>query len=796
MDYNEFGERIKAKYPEYKDMDNLELSRRIVAKYPEYKEQVSFDLPNSDIKPNSKEYFLQKNRENLQKRKEWEQEHPIISRMQKDFSPLYRIQSKAMESIDKYGTDITPKELLTEGTKAISQGLIPAANIGTSVATGGIGGASKAFLPTILRGAGQGAIQGTVAETLDELGDNGLSTNVLKRGVEGATGGAVGGGVTAGGLRGLDITKQGIKKLIENPNFQDNVTKGLEFLTSVPQEYSDRALKAILNGEKFFDGKFNAKTAYRPIEELLGLAKSKLPSKNDFTNAYKNIGNKIRSKINNELKPESWYDEQYQNIGNEINKKLQMQIKPESYYDKQFNAIGQKAYNSINNLQKNAGETLNNVLSEMDNTPIDIVPLRNAVNNVINSFAKGGDINPALIRSGKEINLVQDILSKEKLKPVDIHNLKEILYDIADFDTTGGIKNNAAKGVADQLNNYLRRLSPKYAEANDIYSNIMNLHKQVGGINNNTIATKLRDYKSSGQLRSGADQALMNLDALLPFEDRFINNVENLQGERIVQDFLQNNIKQGTLNNISKFDKLPIQEQALLKQLAPDEIEQFKKISLQQGIETDMLKNMPESILNNVSKFENAPFAVQNQLEQFAPDEINLYKKILENQQNQDELLKIVGNRGYERNPRLLSNRTDIQFENAINDLQNRSGINFMEKLKDIRAREALEKIAPGQGGGSGGEQGFFNNVLRPTLAALPKTAIAALLGNTFGGPLGASGSLAMVSPKIMAKGTIKNLGNIYNAINKPIPDSIRRLLTPFAVRGSVPMLYGGISND
>lgn len=44
MDYNEFGERIKSKYPEYKDMDNLELSKRIVAKYPEYKEQVSFEV--------------------------------------------------------------------------------------------------------------------------------------------------------------------------------------------------------------------------------------------------------------------------------------------------------------------------------------------------------------------------------------------------------------------------------------------------------------------------------------------------------------------------------------------------------------------------------------------------------------------------------------------------------------------------------------------------------------------------------------------------------------------------------
>ena len=33
---SEFAARIKAKYPEYKDIDDLELSRKIVDKYPEY----------------------------------------------------------------------------------------------------------------------------------------------------------------------------------------------------------------------------------------------------------------------------------------------------------------------------------------------------------------------------------------------------------------------------------------------------------------------------------------------------------------------------------------------------------------------------------------------------------------------------------------------------------------------------------------------------------------------------------------------------------------------------------------
>lgn len=43
MDYNEFAQKVKTKYPEYNDMDNLELAQKIVAKYPEYAETVTFE---------------------------------------------------------------------------------------------------------------------------------------------------------------------------------------------------------------------------------------------------------------------------------------------------------------------------------------------------------------------------------------------------------------------------------------------------------------------------------------------------------------------------------------------------------------------------------------------------------------------------------------------------------------------------------------------------------------------------------------------------------------------------------
>ena len=42
MNYNEFSEKIKAKYPQYKDMDNKELAKRMVEKYPQYSD-ITFD---------------------------------------------------------------------------------------------------------------------------------------------------------------------------------------------------------------------------------------------------------------------------------------------------------------------------------------------------------------------------------------------------------------------------------------------------------------------------------------------------------------------------------------------------------------------------------------------------------------------------------------------------------------------------------------------------------------------------------------------------------------------------------
>jgi hypothetical protein len=63
MNYIEFSQSIKSKYPQYKDVDDLELANKMIAKYPEYSEQVTFDekittAPEEIVQPVTQEPTL------------------------------------------------------------------------------------------------------------------------------------------------------------------------------------------------------------------------------------------------------------------------------------------------------------------------------------------------------------------------------------------------------------------------------------------------------------------------------------------------------------------------------------------------------------------------------------------------------------------------------------------------------------------------------------------------------------------------------------------------------------------
>lgn len=610
MDYNEFAQRIKTKYPEYQDMDNLELSQKVVAKYPEYKDTVTFEQV-----PTEQNKGIDLTPGGLVKQVPRALATPFVAaNTGKTLGEAWEATGRALQQAEKehpiafnsvpFATDMHVYSQLPMLRAA--KGANMAAKVGTFAGNAAIQGG----IPGVLEGLKEG----------NTLGGAGIGTGI------------------AAGLQSIPIAGRAIQRGIENPTFQKGVSKTLEAFTSVPSDYTELALKNELTGNSIFKGKFDADIAYRPIERQLRDAKGMLPTSQSFAEEY--------------------------------------------------NTLGKKALEGMNAIKENAANKIADVLDNLNNKEVTSKGVQNAVNSVINKFGKGGVYNSARRNAPRVINLLDEVLPQEGLTLRDLHRLKNDLYDIG-YQAAGakeGTQAEVARGTAEQINNYLRGAVPGYAAPNDRYSLIMDVERGLDS--ENTIAKKIKNIGSEGNILSGLDQRLKDVDTLLPNENKFYKQA----------------------------------------------------------------------------------------------------KEIIQSEKEINDIKNAIGNQ-YERNPRLLANRTDERFENALNDLQTKTGIEFMPELNKIRAREALEKLAPGQGGGSGSAQGF-GNLLRTAIIGGTPTA-AAITGN----PASLLG-LAAISPKIAAKGTIRNLGKVYKAAGREIPESVRRLLTPLAIKGSVPMLYGRISND
>ena len=203
--------------------------------------------------------------------------------------------------------------------------------------------------------------------------------------------------VNVGAGKGLQALGKGGYALINSNAVKEGVPKVLEALTSTPAEYSKRALEKELAGNSILKGKFDAKTAYQPIEQKLRDAKNMLPTNEDFAGEYYNLG--------------------------------------------------KKAAEGFENIKSGAGQEISEMLGQLSDKPLDIQNLQNAIDSTVKGYARGGSINPAELRAGKELGQVNELLSDSNIKPIDLHNVKELLYDMANYDTAGGIKNDAIKGV-------------------------------------------------------------------------------------------------------------------------------------------------------------------------------------------------------------------------------------------------------------------------------------------------------------------------------------------------------------
>lgn len=192
---------------------------------PEYK-QMSLKEVFSATPEELNENMRALGRDRLQQRGQWEQNHPIISEVQKAFQPNYRADLIDMQNQAQYGLQVPLGQMIKSDFQKTGQNLVPSVNLATAIYTGSLGTA-KGLLPSVGKASLQGAIQGGVEDLTGGLADEGLSVNALKRGLQGTGAGATIGGLIPVGGKALGVAKNLLSKPIEaSTKFVGRIAKG------------------------------------------------------------------------------------------------------------------------------------------------------------------------------------------------------------------------------------------------------------------------------------------------------------------------------------------------------------------------------------------------------------------------------------------------------------------------------------------------------------------------------------------------------------------------------------------
>lgn len=671
------------------------------------------------------------------------------------------------------------------------------------------------------------AFQG--ANTLAKVGNTGL-TGLYQGGLfggleslknEGDLSG-FGIGALAGGTfgAGMPAIGTGFAKMAENPTFQKSLSKTLEALTSVPEKYTQRALKAELTGNSLFTGKFDPETAYIPIEKQLRRSIDMLPTKEDYAKSFSNIAQKAKTGMDKKLL------EKNVELNNVIRNMPQEASDISALRESIDTGLGKYQFGDINPALEEAGGVINKAKKQLGYQGSD--DIKTALNNYVNDYNVKSGLGGTLDKE-KE-NIAFDVLAQATGK--NKNWLKSQLK--AEMPKTSTQKRQEfVQNLLENTDDKIENIDPSWQEYFPEL-NWQNLQENVGG--GETVASNMFDKIMGRNFRKQAinptEQMILEADANYsnilsnlarnPNEqgyteaykalDTLTQNMDDytkqLYAERLMNDIdnIENivnpKVKPATLHGIKEelydranfgADNFGNYGNSGIKSVAADINQYLRNTNPEYGKINDELKLLnsvkydvggPQGLnantlagkLKNIGSEGNTLTNLDNRLKNIdtlVDNEYKFYneaKNLADTQRAQDEMLKLIGGRQYQRNPRLLGNINDEARNNALNDLQRMTGSNFMDNLEDIRAREALEKLFPGQGGGSGSAQGF-GNLLRTSIIGGVPTA-AAITHN----PVTLLGLLS-TSPKFAAQGTIRNLGAIYNNLDKIPPETVIKLL-------------------
>jgi len=549
-------------------------------------------------RPRSRKGFFDYNNEDLKadyqnlidKRQEWEQNHPYISSLQKDFQPGYRSSLTDWEEKAKYGINAPLGVQARNLGKRYLQEAIPAANLTTAVATGGMLNGANGLLPLIGAGARQGGIQGGVLGATSELGDNGLSLNVIPKTLKGTALGATVGAalppVLEGGGRLINasgnLIKRGVGKLAQiSPETVEQVIKptsqALDYTKEKAQEIlrstTERVRNAYNNllgqkGEAIQTAEENLRNIPDRVnvDDVIGDITNTFDQyQGENINAARNLTGNLESNLNDLVESGTQPKENFYNYINDTEKP--------DFYSKEKEAEAYK------------------ILSEATGKPVNW--LRSQLNS--NNF-KGG--------TGKRKEFIEDLLEKtdDKLDLLKHGNDNDYKYYY-----------NANLGY-----NNINDTQAGYNLARQAYDDIVNrnfsnemrdpLSRELAGAEQNykyilrNVLENSRDENIMNEAFNKLEKSVKGLPEEVQAEyfNKFTNDVENiLQGRNTISPIDLQKIKQqvGQMTNWADTTRPKIQNTVLeqvygkmrnrLENLSPELAQANKEYAALKGFQDD-----------------------------------------------------------------------------------------------------------------------------------------------------------------------------------------------------------------
>lgn len=561
MDYNEFAQRIKNKYPEYKDMDNKELATKIIDKYPEYKTQVTFENLDSALK---EKQGIDLTPSGIARKSAIAISTPIRQVLYKESPEVAK--AKATEQIEApfSGRPLSKGQWFSNliNTSAFATDVAPYFTMPQLNAVKGAGlGAKAANLG--LTGAYQGGIAGGL-ESLKQEGDlSGVGSGAL-------VGGAIGAGLPVGGVVADKTIMQPLKwagnqyytKLAQiKPKTIEQVVKPNSVALDLSEDEAQNILTNITE---------RVQRNYADLLEKRGRIVNK------EANKLRDLSKRVKlSDLENDIT--STFD-QYQ--GQNINPARNMTGNLENDL---INLVNQGADDlSLQYGSKNALKTLDNTsssnlyrdrYSSIINDLLNNARNKEAYTKAMNEFNKLADELPPDMKQGflNKVNADMEKIyyAKNTIAPIDVQKAKEQIGEMATWsdETARKYKNPIVQQIYGKLNNRLSELSPALKEANENFARLKDFEKNEGirkilrpGDNIDTASTALRNYNST-ITKGNTNRNVQDLEEILTSEGYkpFLHSIDDVNAaNELLKSPLTGINAQGQLDFAKMISRVPL----------------------------------------------------------------------------------------------------------------------------------------------------------------------------------------------------------------------------------------------